>query len=159
MKTKVTKPNPKVKPKQTAVQTHFEANLVINKATLDHKGDWRCIAYDRLGVSSEVDKEGTKFFKDQNLMHRGHVNIHVKQFELAIGIPLAVTGILIVLVILSILICKQCTDYDVDPAKAEAEDKHMAEEVGPMKDPSMAIQPAASVVAVESKTASVMAVS
>lgn len=133
--------------------------MVIDKATLDHKGDWRCIAYDRLGVSSALDKEATKFFKDQNLMPRGHVTIHVKDFVMAIGIPLVATAVLIVLVVICILVCKQCTDYDVDPAKAEAEDKNMGDAKEPAKDPSVAMQQPPSVMAVESKTGSTMAVS
>jgi hypothetical protein len=95
----------------------FESTLVINDADVDHNGKWRCLVYDKFGISSHPEDTDPLL----EAMPRGIAFIHVKDLALAIGIPLAVMGALLLMTVLCICFCKQCTDFDAKALEKEEE--------------------------------------
>ncbi|CAG7731340.1 unnamed protein product [Allacma fusca] len=94
--------------KRSGTNGMTKSTLTIKKAAVDHNGEWRCIVYDKFGVSSHPIDTAPLL----EATSRGIVFIHVKDLSLAIGIPLGVSAGLLLITIFCICFCKQCTDFD-----------------------------------------------
>ncbi|CAG7731339.1 unnamed protein product [Allacma fusca] len=102
-------------------KSQIKSVLQIKDAAMEHNGKWRCIVVDANGVSSDPGLKDHKSFEDQGIIHRGTIQIHVKTIWFAIGVPLAIICGVIIMSLLCILLCKQCTDFDVTPDQDPAE--------------------------------------